>query len=148
MEYVFLDEMKSTNEIIQNMQIIIIKTHFAFHIYHTILSFLIKQNFIWHFNLQRYYLATSELWPKFLIACCHFPERDLDFQQSHKNQSVCNDKCNIYFLENWKWKIPMIRFSPLSKPPPTSYRSTLKRVWYDNFLFSSWSTYRPNSPTT
>ena len=46
MEYVFLDEMKSTNEIIQNMQIIIIKTHFAFHIYHTILSFLIKQNFI------------------------------------------------------------------------------------------------------
>ena len=113
MEYVFLDEMKSTNEIIQNMQIIIIKTHFAFHIYHTILSFFIKQNFIWHFNLQRYYLATSELWPKFLIACCHFPERDLDFQQSHKNQSVCNDKWNIYFLENWKWKIPMIRFSPI-----------------------------------
>ena len=43
MEYVFLEEeMKSTNEIIQNMQIIIIKTHFAFHIYRTILSFLIK----------------------------------------------------------------------------------------------------------
>ena len=46
MEYVFLDEMKSTNEIIQNMQIIIMKTHFAFHIHRTILSFLIKQNFI------------------------------------------------------------------------------------------------------
>ena len=46
MEYVFLDEMKSTNEIIQNMQIIIMKTHFAFHIYRTILYFLIKQNFI------------------------------------------------------------------------------------------------------
>ena len=71
---------------------------------------------------------------KLLIACCHFAAW-FGFQQSHKNQSVCNDKWNIYFLENWKWKIPMIRFSPLSKPPPTSYRSTLQRVWYDNFCF-------------